>query len=103
MLKDRPKQAGARGKRGGGTRGSKNRILEIDAVELRIRAEKKLGEILKEIPKNIGVKGRFKKNPPVKDNTPTLSEQGIDKHLADRASRKRRKGRKTFRRRGTFS
>ena len=48
---------------------------------------RRLGELLKETPKNVGAKGSKvtgSKRDPVKDTTPTLADAGIDKHLADR-------------------
>ena len=64
--------------------------LEIDAAELRMRAERKLGEILKNTKKNVGAKGSKvtgSKQEPVRDKTPTLSALGIDKKLSSRAQK----------------
>jgi hypothetical protein len=76
---------------------AKNRHLEIDAVEIRIRAERRVGELIEAqnqtIGLNRGVRGkpgpgrgkRGSKLDPRFDDKPTLAEAGIDKHLADRA------------------
>ena len=71
-------------------RRAKNKTLEIDAAELRMRAERKLGEILKNTKKNVGAKGSKvtgSKQEPVRDKTPTLSALGIDKKLSSRAQK----------------
>jgi phage N-6-adenine-methyltransferase len=67
---------------------AKNKQLEIDAAEIRIRAERRIGELmaaqreagLMDVgrPKNGSQEDPFSKHP-------TLAEAGIDKHLADRA------------------
>jgi phage N-6-adenine-methyltransferase len=74
-------------------RRAKNKILEVDATELRIRAERKLGEILAPMPKATGTAGTgrpklgsSKKEPP-KNTTPTLSDLGIDKKLSSRSQK----------------
>jgi hypothetical protein len=68
---------------------AKNRQLEIDAAEIRIRAERRLGEVIAAQRESIGLsKGarnagqKRTRNP---DEPATLTEVGIDKHLADRA------------------
>lgn len=76
-------------------RQAKNRQLEVDAAEIRIRAERRLGEMLIETEKNRGVigapgPGRGKKNAVPKENrvlSPTLSSMGIDKKLSSRAQK----------------
>lgn len=72
-------------------RQAKNKQLEIDAAEIRIRAERRLGEMLKEMEKNKGAKGikpiTGSKREPVKDTTPTLAEIGIDKKLSSRSQK----------------
>jgi len=61
---------------------------QADAFEIRVRAERRLGEIMKAQAETFGFNtgGRPKKTgsraDPVK---PTLDDAGIDKHLADRA------------------
>lgn len=55
---------------------------------LRLDAERKLGEILAAMPKNQGAKGSTvtgTKREPVKDDTPTLADLGIDKKTSSRA------------------
>ena len=71
---------------------AKDRALELDAVEVRIRAERRLGELMTAqkdaVGLNRGAKGSKitgSKRIPVKDDRPTLAEVGIDKNLADRA------------------
>lgn len=60
---------------------AKNRDLEIDAAEIRFRAERRLGEMMKEQPKNPGHRfGGVSETPPA-----TLADMGIDKNLAKRA------------------
>jgi phage N-6-adenine-methyltransferase len=77
-------------------RQAKNRDLEITAVEIRVRAERRIGELIQRQRETIGLAkgaagtgrpklGGFKSNPPKKDSRPSLAEAGIDKNLADRA------------------
>ncbi|CAN5541398.1 hypothetical protein BH10PSE6_BH10PSE6_13290 [soil metagenome] len=77
-------------------RQAKNRQMEIDAVEIRIRAERRLGELMAAQKAMVGVnsgaagQGRPKiggvpNTPPKHDAPPTLAEAGIDKNLAKRA------------------
>jgi len=76
-------------------RQAKNKQLEIDASEIRFRAERRLGEMMEAQRETVGLakgtagKGRpslgGSKSDPPKDDTPTLLSAGIDKHLADRA------------------
>ena len=67
---------------------AKNRQLEIDAAEIRIRAERRVGELM-QAQREIGgfPHGGDRKSKvatgPLKPIT--ISEAGIDKHLADRA------------------
>jgi hypothetical protein len=68
---------------------AKNRQLEIDAAEIRIRAERRVGELIAEQRQGVGLakppgsnQHRVKVRP---DARPTLADAGIDKHLADRA------------------
>lgn len=56
------------------------------AHEIRLDAERKLGEILKAGPKNEGALLRGTKEEP-RDDTPTLAELGIDKKTSARAQR----------------
>lgn len=72
-----------------------NRQLEIDAAEIRMRAERRLGELMRVQREAGGVNRGAMGNPGgrgaaiVRDENgpaqPTLAEVGIDKHLADRA------------------
>lgn len=79
---------------------AKNRQMEIDAAEIRIRAERRLGELLKETEKATGTRGQRLSAGPGRGNktggavleppvsvTPTLAEQGIDKKLSSRAQK----------------
>jgi hypothetical protein len=58
------------------------RLVEI-AIRVRKRAERRLGELMREAPKAKGgdIGGRNPKAGSLKDPK-TLSQQGIDKHLA---------------------
>jgi len=73
-------------------RQAKDRELELDAVEIRIRAERRLGEMLRAqketVGLNTGAKGlkgagtRGSKKEPRVNAPPTLAEAGIDKKLS---------------------
>src|SRR3990167_5853147 len=75
----------------------KDRSLEIDAWEIRQRAEKRLGELIQAQKATEGLnsgtagKGRPKKGGrderPPKDDKPTLKEAGISKDLSSRAQK----------------
>lgn len=80
-------------------RRAKNRQLEIDAAEIRIRAERRYGEMLAEIKQTTGLNagsrgqlrgrdasGGFATTPP-EDRRPTLSDLGADKKLSARSQR----------------
>lgn len=69
---------------------AKNKQLEIDASEIRFRAERRIGELMASqrdaglMAKPVGANqhvDRVRNGP----DAPTLAEAGIDKHLADRA------------------
>jgi hypothetical protein len=71
---------------------AKNLQLEADAAEIRLRAEKRLGEMMQKQWEVVGANRgggdkrsdhRVSKKP--SDSPPTLAEAGIDKNLADRA------------------
>jgi len=76
-------------------RQAKNRQMEIDAAEIRIRAERRLGELMAAQKARVGVAtggqhgGRASKIDGVRNTPsnapPTLAEAGIDKNLAKRA------------------
>lgn len=69
-------------------RQAKNRELEIDAAEIRFRAERRVGELIQAQREQIGLpKGQLRRGSDLdpRDEKPTLAEAGIDKHLADRA------------------
>lgn len=77
-------------------RQAKNKQLEVDAAEIRFRAERRLGEMMVAQRETVGLATGAKGNPGgqgakvvrVDDGPaqiPTLAEAGIDKHLADRA------------------
>jgi hypothetical protein len=72
---------------------AKNRQMEVDAAEIRIRAERRLGELMaaqsETIGKATGAKGigtsAGYNQTRTQDAPPTLAEAGIDKGLAHRA------------------
>lgn len=70
---------------------AKNKTLEVDAAEIRIRAERKLGELLAQQKAgpglNTGARGIGKSAVPTGNRTPTLAEAGIDKKLSSRAQK----------------
>ena len=70
-------------------RQAKNKTLEIDAVEIRIRAERRLGELLAVMPKATGAKGIGNpKSALVKrEHTATLKQMGVSMDLSARAQR----------------
>jgi len=66
--------------------------IKLEAIELRIRAERRLGQLLKDTPKNKGTSGPGRGNkshtpegPGFSDPTPTLEEQGVTKKMAESA------------------
>lgn len=69
-------------------RQAKNRQLEIDAAEIRMRAERRIGELMEYQRQTVGM-AQGKRNDLGPEATqvdkPTLADAGIDKHLADRA------------------
>jgi phage N-6-adenine-methyltransferase len=78
-------------------RQAKNKVLEVDAAEIRIRAERRLGEMIIEQERTVGLNrgaaGGGKKDGPrgtytePRDSRPTLAEAGIDKKLSARAKK----------------
>jgi len=70
-------------------RQAKNKRLEIDAADIRIRAERRIGQLIAAqkdaglLAKPSGANQHRVRSQP--DAPPTLSEAGIDKNLAHRA------------------
>jgi N6-adenosine-specific RNA methylase IME4 len=70
---------------------AKNRDAEADAIEIRMRATRRLGQMIREQEKTVGlnqgaIPGKTGvKSTPVLDPRPTLASQGIDKNLAKEA------------------
>ena len=64
---------------------AKDKKMEADAHELRMRAKRRLGQLIKEQERTVGLsagaRGSKKKGARV-DDKPTLAEAGIDKNLA---------------------
>lgn len=76
---------------------AKNRQLEVDAAEIRIRAERRLGELIAFQKETVGLnrgtagngrpkKGASRQEAP-KDEMPTLAASGIDHKLSSRAQK----------------
>ena len=83
---------------------AKNKGLQVDAAEIRIRAERRVGELIKAQKDSIGLaKGQLlrgsKKEPRANDALPTLAQAGIDKKLSMRAQRLAQVPAKIFERR----
>jgi len=66
---------------------AKNKALEVDAAEIRIRAERKLGELIAEQKRGDGLAKPGPKSVPTGNRIPTLAEAGIDKKLSSRAQK----------------
>ncbi len=70
---------------------AKDKGLEVDAAEIRIRAERRLGEMIREQKAEGGLakgsKGIGKSAVHCEDRTPTLAEMGITKNLSARAQK----------------
>lgn len=72
---------------------AKNKQMEIDAAEIRIRAERRLGELMAAQAQTVGTAAGSKgigtsagyDQTRTQDAPPTLAEAGIDKNLAHRA------------------
>jgi hypothetical protein len=71
-------------------RQARNRQIELDAAEIRIRADRRVGELMSGQGHTVGkakghrFAGGLTSNPPA-DGPPTLAEAGIDKNQAHRA------------------
>jgi len=73
---------------------AKNKDLEIDAAEIRIRAERRVGELIRKQKATVGLarpavgsKVIGSKREPMKDSRATLADAGIDKKLSFRGQR----------------
>lgn len=71
---------------------AKDKSMEIDAAEIRLRAERRLGEMLIEQKESVGLnKGKLKHSIAVvtndRDEIPTLADVGISKDLSSRAQK----------------
>lgn len=69
---------------------AKNKDLEIDASEIRIRAERRLGELIIAQKDSVGLnKGTIRRGSESepRDERPTLADSGIDKKLSSRAQK----------------
>jgi hypothetical protein len=68
---------------------AKDKKLEADAHEIRMRAERRLGEMMAEQKKAVGLnkggKSEHRNRVSKKPGKPTLASQNIDKNLADRS------------------
>jgi hypothetical protein len=83
-------------------RAAKNTDLEADAAEIKMRAERRLGEMMQAQKETVGFHkgGRPQETgsarDPVSEKPGTLGEAGIDKHLADRARKEAAKPKEQF-------
>jgi N6-adenosine-specific RNA methylase IME4 len=71
-------------------RQAKNKELELDAAEIRLRAERRIGELIKKQKDTVGLaQGKRTDLGPERTQVdrPTLDDAGIDKHLANHARR----------------
>jgi N6-adenosine-specific RNA methylase IME4 len=68
-------------------RQAKNRDLEADAVEIRMRATRRLDQLRQAQKETVGLNRgvRWVGKKPAEDDRPTLASQGIDKNLAHQA------------------
>jgi len=65
---------------------AKNRDLELQAAEIRLRAERRIGELMAaQRESGLMADGRFKSDGGSVSDPPSLADAGIDKHLADTA------------------
>ena len=82
-------------------RAAKEKQLEADAAEIKMRAERRLGEMMRAQKETVGFHkgGRPKTGSvgdPVSEPKGTLAEAGIDKHLADSARKEAAKSKEQF-------
>lgn len=71
-------------------RQAKNRELEIDAAEIRMRAERRLGELIRAQKETVGLAQGKRTDLVPKENQvarPTLADAGIDKKLSSKAQK----------------
>ena len=78
-------------------RQAKNRGLEVDAAEIRIRAERRLGELIVVQKETVGLQAgarglkgggtRGSQKAPQPNAPPILADSGIDKKLSSRAQK----------------
>lgn len=68
---------------------AKDKGLEVDAAEIRIRAERRLGEMIREQKASVGLAKSGPKNNSVvgEDRIPSLAEVGVSKDLSARAQK----------------
>jgi N6-adenosine-specific RNA methylase IME4 len=71
---------------------AKNKLLEVDAAEIRIRAERRVGELITQQKETVGLSGGARGSGSnqhqvrsQKGTAPTLADAGIDKKLSARA------------------
>lgn len=72
------------------SRQAKNRSLEIDAAEIRMRAERRVGELIISQKETVGLNaGSLRRGTQAepRDERPALAEAGIDKKLSSRAQK----------------
>lgn len=80
-------------------RQAKNKDLEADAIEIRLRAERRIGQMMEQGKEDRASEGGFRRDDGFSENPslkPTLKEVGIDKNLANRARRGASKSDKEF-------
>ncbi len=66
---------------------AKDKTLEMDAAEIRMRAERRLGQMLADQKASVGFAKPGPKSVVADDRTPTLSDVGISKDLSSRAQK----------------
>lgn len=84
--------------------------MQNACAEIKLRAERRAGEILREMPKNGGTKGQLNGRDSSgdttmalpEDDTPTLKELGIDPHQSSRFQSIASIPELSFERRGEF-